>query len=145
MFIIILVIASGMIIGACVLLYRWRSSLFEPTTGFLRNYRRIPDGEKARIRTVDGMIFVVSRAHHKPIVYYEYVFTVGGETYGKSFHHDEYELDSPLLPRLKMHYCRIDPRRLYVDGTLRDGYGIAAALGFLGLLFMVVNLVALLS
>ena len=127
--------------------YRWRPSVFDTTTGYIRNVRRIPDGTEADIRVdaPQGEIHCKCGKHHKPMIYYEVVYHVQGIEYFLWTFSEEDDTAEHLPVKWIVHYHRFKPHLAYREGVMREGLVIGWIASILGVFFFALSLFSLLT
>ena len=139
--IIVLILSITLLVSSFVRLYRWRRSAFSSTNAYLKNLRQIHPYERVCIQAPDepGKQYVCSGKDSRPYVYFEYIYTVEGIKYCKSYFSKD---DGDELPsKIIMHYNIKNPKMVFQDGEVRDGVLISIVFIFFSL-FMLFALVA---
>ena len=131
-----------LIAAAAISFFRWRSSAFGTVTGYLQTVRHIPKDESVDIYLANGTRFKC-RKHHKPLIYFKYVYRVNSVEYFIEHVCDDDEPSTPMPTKGRILYHREYPDRAYRDGELKLGYGMGIMLLILAVLLLIPSLLVL--
>ena len=146
------VIMSLIVTAFCVVLiavaaisfFRWRPSAFDTVTGYLKTARHIPKDEAVDIYLTNGAR-IKGGKHHKPLIYFKYVYRVNSAEYCIEHVCDDDEPSTPMPTKVKIHYHRNYPGRAYRDGAVKMGYAGGITLLILAVLLLIPSLLVLLE